>query len=63
MTVSFDVRPTILGMIEKTEPDLVVLGTRGLSGLRRAVMGSTASAVVHHARCSVLVGRAGDRGQ
>ena len=63
MTVTFDVRPTILGMIEKAEPDLVVVGTRGLSGLRRAVMGSTASAVVHHARCSVLVGRAGDRGR
>lgn len=59
MTVTFDVRPTILGMIEKTEPDLVVLGTRGLGGFRRAVLGSTASAVVRHAPCSVLVGRAG----
>ena len=58
MTVTFDVRPTILGMIDKIEPDLVVVGTRGLGGLRRAVLGSTAQAVVHHAPCSVLVGRA-----
>lgn len=58
MTVTFDVRPTILGMVDKLEPDLVVVGTRGLGGLRRAVLGSTAEAVVHHATCSVLVGRA-----
>jgi len=58
MTVTFDVRPTILGMVDKIEPDLVVVGTRGLGGLRRAVLGSTAEAVVHHATCSVLVGRA-----
>ena len=37
-------------------PDLVALGTRGLGGLRRLVLGSTASAVVHHAPCSGGVG-------
>ena len=61
LTTPLDVRPTILGQVGRTEPDLVVLGTRGLSGLRRAVLGSTASAVVRHARCSVLVGRADDQ--
>ncbi len=54
-----DVRALILGEIEAAEIDLVALGTAGESGLRRAVLGSTASAVVHHAPCSVLVAYAG----
>ena len=35
--------------------DLVVVGTRGLTGLERLRLGSTASAVARHAPCSVLV--------
>lgn len=38
--------------------DLVVLGTRGRHGLERLRLGSTASAVVRHAPCSVLVAHA-----
>lgn len=41
--------------LEATAPDLVALGTRGLTGLRRLRMGSTASAVARTAACSVLV--------
>ncbi|WP_146844038.1 universal stress protein, partial [Cellulomonas composti] len=33
MSAAFDVRPTILGTIDRLEPDLVVVGTRGLGGL------------------------------
>ena len=40
--------------------DLVALGTRGGSGLERLRLGSTASAVVRHAPCSVLVAQADD---
>jgi nucleotide-binding universal stress UspA family protein len=36
-------------------PDLVALGTRGLTGLRHLRLGSTASAVARTATCSVLV--------
>ena len=36
-------------------PDLVALGTRGLTGLRHLRLGSTASAVTRAATCSVLV--------
>lgn len=54
-----DVRALILGEVAATDADLVALGTAGLSGLRRAVLGSTASAVVHNAPCSVLVAYAG----
>ncbi|HPC62435.1 MAG TPA: universal stress protein [Verrucomicrobiota bacterium] len=35
--------------------DLIVLTTHGFTGLKRAVMGSTAEAVVRHAPCSVWV--------
>jgi nucleotide-binding universal stress UspA family protein len=38
--------------------DLVVVGTHGRTGLRRAVMGSVAERVVRSAPCPVLVARA-----
>jgi nucleotide-binding universal stress UspA family protein len=50
-----DVRSTILKAIDNTSPDLVVMGPRGLGGLRRAALGSTASAVLRHAPTSVLI--------
>jgi len=34
--------------------DLVVVGTRGLTGLKHLLLGSTAQRVVHHAPCPVL---------
>lgn len=52
---TLDVRSTILKTIDTTSPDLVVMGPRGLGGLRRAALGSTASAVLRHAACSVLI--------
>ena len=40
--------------------DLVVIGTRGLSGLRHLLLGSTAERVVQHAACPVLTVHPGD---
>jgi nucleotide-binding universal stress UspA family protein len=37
--------------------DLVVVGSHGRTGLKRALIGSVAEAVVRHARCPVLVAR------
>jgi nucleotide-binding universal stress UspA family protein len=37
--------------------DLIVMGTHGSGGLRRALLGSVAEQVVRHATCSVLVAR------
>jgi nucleotide-binding universal stress UspA family protein len=37
--------------------DLVVIGSHGRTGLKRALIGSVAEAVVRHARCPVLVAR------
>lgn len=50
-----DVRSVILGEVAALDVDLVALGTRGVDGVRRVVVGSTASAVALHAPCSVLV--------
>jgi nucleotide-binding universal stress UspA family protein len=45
----------IAGEIDRRKPDLVVLGTRGLTGFRRFYVGSTASAIARSVPCSVLV--------
>ncbi len=37
--------------------DLIVVGTRGLSGFKKLLIGSVSSGVVTHAPCSVLVVR------
>jgi nucleotide-binding universal stress UspA family protein len=50
----------VLREIDELEADLVVLGTRGLTGLRRLWLGSTASAIAQSAPCSVLVASADD---
>jgi nucleotide-binding universal stress UspA family protein len=57
-----DVRDLLLREVADGGADLVVLGTAGTGGWRRAVIGSTASAVVHRAPCSVLVAYDADAG-
>jgi nucleotide-binding universal stress UspA family protein len=47
----------IVNYAEKKRVDLIVIGTKGRSGLKRFLLGSVASGVVSHARCSVLVVR------
>lgn len=42
---------------EEGKFDLIVLGTRGLGGLEKVLLGSVADGVVHYAKCSVLVTR------
>lgn len=51
---------TVQALVEFSETekaDLVVLGTRGMTGFKRMVMGSVSSGVVEHAHCPVLVVR------
>ncbi len=47
--------PAILDHIATHTPDLVVMGTRGLTGWQRLRLGSTASAVVRSAKTTSLV--------
>src|SRR5918999_3657823 len=47
----------IVELAEELEVGLVVVGSRGLGGIRRALMGSVSDSVVRHAHCMVLVVR------
>jgi nucleotide-binding universal stress UspA family protein len=42
---------------EKNDVGLIVVGTRGLGGFKKLVLGSVSSGLVNHASCSVLVVR------
>ena len=57
-TATLDVRAVVLGTVADQAPDLVAVGARGTGGIRGLLVGSVATAVVHHAPCSVLVARA-----
>lgn len=48
----------IVRVAEEIGAGLIVMGSRGLGGLRRALMGSVSDSVVRHAHCPVLIVRA-----
>jgi nucleotide-binding universal stress UspA family protein len=50
-----DAGHVICQVAEELPASVVVIGTHGRSGIRRAVMGSTSDHVVRHAICPVLV--------
>ena len=45
----------ILEYAEEKQIDLIVMGTRGRTGIKRLLLGSTASSVVTYAHCTVMV--------
>jgi nucleotide-binding universal stress UspA family protein len=47
----------IVNLADELGVGLIVVGSRGLGGIRRALMGSVSDAVVRHAHCPVLVVR------
>lgn len=47
----------ITGVAEELGADLIVVGSRGLGGLKRALMGSVSESIVRHAHCPVLMMR------
>jgi nucleotide-binding universal stress UspA family protein len=49
----------IVALAEELGAGLIVMGSRGLGGVRRALMGSISDSVVRHAQCPVMVVRPG----
>ena len=47
----------ILAVAEQIGAGVVVIGSRGLGGLRRALLGSVSESVVRHAHCPVFIVR------
>ena len=45
----------ILAMASGVNADLIIMGRRGLRGVRRFLLGSVSSSVVGHSKCDVLV--------
>jgi nucleotide-binding universal stress UspA family protein len=53
----------IIALAEEIGTGLIVVGSRGLGGIRRAMLGSVSESVVRHAHCPVMVVRARGNGQ
>ena len=47
----------IVALAEEIGAGLIVMGSKGRGGIRRALMGSVSASVVRHAHCPVLVFR------
>jgi nucleotide-binding universal stress UspA family protein len=45
----------VVEFAEKHHPDLIVVGSRGLSTAGRFLLGSVSDGILHHVHCSVLV--------
>jgi nucleotide-binding universal stress UspA family protein len=58
--IFIDVKSIIQSIVEyasRKDIDLIVIGTKGRSGLKKFLMGSVANGIVEHAHCPVLVVR------
>lgn len=52
-----DPAEALIATAEEIDADLIVVGNKGVSGVRRFLLGSVAQKVVQHAPCAVLVAR------
>ena len=47
----------ILNYAKEADADLIIIGTKGMTGIEKFLMGSVASKVISHAHCPVLAVR------
>jgi nucleotide-binding universal stress UspA family protein len=52
---STSIEAAIVDYAEKSDIDLLVLSTKGYSGIKKLLLGSVASAVLTYAHCPVMV--------
>ncbi len=45
----------LISVAEQVHADLIVVGNRGMTGVKRFVLGSVPNKISHHAHCSVLI--------
>jgi len=50
-----DPSDTLIDIAEQVSADLIVIGNRGMTGVKRFVLGSVPNKVSHHAPCSLLI--------
>jgi len=50
-----DPAEVILDVAEAVDADLIVVGSRGMTGAKRFVLGSVPNKVAHHACCNVMI--------
>jgi nucleotide-binding universal stress UspA family protein len=55
ITTPLSIVSTILQYAQKDDVDLIIIGTRGITGFKKMLVGSVASGVVTYAHCPVLV--------
>jgi len=55
--VSGDPAEEILQATENEKPDLLVMGSRGLGGFERVMLGSVSLKVLHHVKCDMMIVR------
>ncbi len=55
ITISQSTVKSILDFAEEKNVDLIVVGTRGHSGIKKLLLGSTASGIVTYSSCPVIV--------
>jgi nucleotide-binding universal stress UspA family protein len=52
-----DPAEAILGVVEEHDADLIIVGSKGMQGGKRFLLGSVPNKISHHAPCSVLIVR------
>jgi nucleotide-binding universal stress UspA family protein len=55
ITTPFSIAASILNYAEERDVDLIIIGTRGNSGIKKMLLGSVASDIVTYSYCPVLV--------